>query len=613
MLKNRYSVVDNKLRTRSSSANVAAAVVGQPRSPTELLAYAAGGKQKVEASFFQPMGGGSQVPMSVMPAGGIAYNHMFTGLLPEAEESLLPYYRDCYYYDSVAGSAVDLSSDIPFSDWTLTGIDNEDIQVYSETLARLNMRSLLPEISRAYLVDGAFIGSLVYEPNSKVFQDVLIHDRLNCSVTLQPFYSVDPIITANAANYLSQFYNTNSPYVKAITDKYPRQFIESFMKGAVILDPITTLYIPRRTLQNKSNVSYLKRVLPAYMLEKLLFRGTLLEASKRMRATTHITTGDDVWEPTIHEMQTILQQFQMSEMDPLGAWVVTRNGVNVQDVRQGGDFWKWTDLMDTMVPYKLRALGISEAFLSGDTNYSNGEAALSVFMDNMDSYRQFVTYKLFSSKLFPLIAVLNGLYKDPKKALPLNSVSNLTLNLNNQKNLRIPEIRWHKSLRTNDSSQMDMLEKLSEKGLPIPLKMWAASANVDISQLMGDLEDDIKIREALKKHAAPSSGNLNEENMGLGELEESRLVEKLELRPGSDRAFRTTRPLLSREFNYVPPTKESKSGKVRHAYLNEDAKTKQINEMIAKASKSLQDPENRLKMRKKVISKLGRIPNILGA
>jgi hypothetical protein len=619
MLKNRYSVVDNQLRTRSASARVNSGAIAAalPRSPNELLEK--GGKQKVESSFYQGGGVGGAAPVSVMPVGGIAYNHMFTGLLPDAEESLLPYYRDCYYYDAVAGSAVDLSSNIPFSDWTLAGIDNEHIEIFSESLARLNMRSLLPEISSAYLVDGAFIGSLVYEPKTKVFQDVLIHDRLNCSVTLQPFYSVDPIITANTANYLSQFYHSNSPYVRAITEQYPKGFLDAFMQGAVVLDPVTTIYIPRRGLQNKANVSYLKRVLPAYMFEKLLFRGTLLEASKRLRATTHIQAGDDVWEPTIGELQTILQQFQMSEMDPLGAWVVTRNGVTVQDIRPAGEAWKWTDAMDQMVPYKLRALGISEAFLSADTNYSNGETAMSVFMDNMDSYRQFVTYRLFTNKIFPLIAVLRGLYKDPSKALKMNSVANLMMNLNNQKNLIIPEVKWHKNLRTNDSSQMDLLEKLTEKGLPVPLKMWAAAANVDISQLLNDMEEDIEIKQAIAKmqEKDPNPNPDQDEHMEGDEdnMEESsmrKFVEKMEIRSGNDKTFSRRRPLLAREFSPVPPTQRSKSGKVVHSFVNENQKMRQIDENIVKAMQNLSDPEVRAKVRKQVIAKLGQIPNIMG-
>jgi hypothetical protein len=354
------------------------------------------------------------------------------------------------------------------------------------------------------------------------------------------------------------------------------------------------------------------------MFEKIMFRGTLLEASKRMRSTSHVKAGDDVWEPTIGEMQTILQQFQATEMDPLGAWVITRNSVEVNEIRQGGDFWKWTDVMDTMVPYKLRALGISEAFLSGDTNYSNSEAALSIFMDNMDSYRQFVTYRLFSNKIFPLIAVLNGLFKDPSKIVKMNNVSNLMRNLNNQKNLKIPEICWHKSLRQIDTAYTDMLDKLTEKGLPIPLKMWAAAASVDITTLLSDVKEDAQIREAIKKikeeHGVAQPEQ--EGDMGFdGGFEESStkaFVDSLEIRPGNSESLSRRRPLASREFSAPPLTERSKSGKVVHAVYNENAKQKQINENIVKAMKALNDPNVRATVRKRVVAKVGRVPNIMG-
>lgn len=109
-----------------------------------------------------------------------------------------------------------------------------------------------------------------------------------------------------------------------------------------------------------------------------------------------------MWTPTKDEMLSIAQQFQLSENDPLGAWIVTRNSIQTNDIRPGGDFWKWTDMTDSLRQMKLQALGISDAFLSGDASFASSESAYSTFVETVESYREHLTNKIFYSKLFPL-------------------------------------------------------------------------------------------------------------------------------------------------------------------------------------------------------------------
>lgn len=312
--------------------------------------------------------------LSIGSFGGVQTSTMFRGIIPDNasdDAALGTMLRDIWHYDNVGGSAVDLQCGLAFSDWTLIGIDPKLASIYSDSLAQLNMRVMLPQISRNYLVDGAFIGTLLWDQSSKTFQDILIHDRFNATISPQPFFSVDPIVTVNSATNLQQFFNTYSPYADSMLKGYPKAMLENFMQGSNVLDPVTTLMALRKGTQDSTCVSYLRRLLPMYMLEKTLFRGTLTEASKRQRATTQIAIGDDNWEPTTNEMQEYVEKFQMSEMDPLGAWVATRQGVTLTDVRPAGEIWKWTEAADSLVPYKLRALGLSEAFLSSDGTYSN--------------------------------------------------------------------------------------------------------------------------------------------------------------------------------------------------------------------------------------------------
>lgn len=613
MIHQRFSAAGNRLRPLAAAPTSTVASFRQGRG--DVVAAA----NKVNADF--GFTGFGSAPVMAMPMGGHGYTKMFTSILPDAEESLIPYYRDCYYFDSVAGATVDIMSTFPFSDWTLVGLDPAETQIYTENLSRLNIRSLMSEVSNSYLVDGAFIGSLVYDTSIKSFVDVLVHDRLNCSLSLRPFFALDPVITANSSPNLSSFLGSGSPFVDAVLATYPRQFLDTFTAGAAILDPVTTLYVPRRGMLDQRTTSYLRRILPMYILEKTLYRGTITEATKRMRATTHVQMGTDTWEPTPAEMQAVLGQFQLSEMDPLGGWIVTRQGVNVQDIRQGGDFWKWTDLIDTMVPYKLRALGISEAFLAGDANFSNAEAAIQVFMESCAAYRSYLNQKIFVEKIFPLIAVSQGLYRDKSKA-QRGGTTALLNNLSNHANLRIPTMHWHKRLDNHDPQIMELLGTLGEKGIPVPLKMWAAAADVDLHMLLGDLAQDQEIRQKIQsitgKKIDDGAGGMEEDDgMGYTEASLQALESKAEIRSTTKPILSRKRSILQRSYNDpngkrldIPPMKMSKSGKVVHSVLNEHTAVRKHDAVIAQAVNSLRDPNRRQQVRERIINKVGHMPRI---
>lgn len=790
---------------------------------------------------------------------------MMQGLAPETSPGqMAQLYRDCYYNDSIAGSTVDMSAMFPFSDYTLTGLSTAEIDLYEASLARLNMRSLMSEIGATYLADGAFIGSLVFDSDARTFQDVLVHDTAQAEISMQPLHTMDPVIRVNTANSLQNFFNSNSPYIDQMLSGYPRALIEGFMDGPTHLDPLSTLFIPRRGLQDRTHNSYLHRLIPIFLLEKVLYRGTLLELSRRQRSTTHVKMGDENWIPTDEELQSGLAEFQMTEYDPLGAWIATRQGIEINEIRSHSEFFKWTDIVETLVPLKLRALSISEAFLSGDAclagdtliatdkglvridsaykdrvrnkvmplnwkvknfaesdtvatswiyngkrpvfrvtmnngisvkatdnhqfltsrgwvrldnlvvgdrigynldyvevagpadtelvanvsadtnkefpleiltsssatqleyvnrvrregdthegwllgsrafletfqlllnslsahselrndvlqgkagisniqavsplytppeflevvsvepageedvfdlsmrdspiftangllvhnSYSTAESAVNSFTDSMLSFRQLLTYKTFYSKVFPLIAVLNNLYKDTDKAnVETDTIAQVRRNLADISNLKIPTIQWHKSLEGKDSeSQFDMLERLSEKGFVVPLRMWASAAGLDMSALMRDLAEDSDLKSKMEKLTGKRAETIgNEDKKGfdddafLGEGE-APTGEGSGAAGGADAQFQAsinktiasvTRPLsvaggrarvpiLARDMTHLDLPRNgklSKSGNAVHAQYGDHRQDRIMNDKLIKALRALRDPEHAAKVR----------------
>lgn len=419
-------------------------------------------------------------------------------------------YRDIYYNDPVCGSAADLYSVLPFSDFSLGGVsDPKAMDVFMETCERLNTRTLMPNVSIDHLVTGQFIGSLLYNEQTKTFADIMAHPADNAKIDEVPFYGQDPIITVAFPDYVRELMsNTTSPRAQMLREMLGESVVQKLSSGTLELDPVSTIYIPRRPFTTGTGVSWFRRVLPIWLIEKNLFRGTLVESAKRQRGILHLTIGEgEEWIPTVDDMNFMTDLFRNADADPLGAIITTRTGVSSEEIRQGGDFWKVTDIWDGTSQFKMRALGISESFLSGDANYANADNSMSVFIDTMRAFRDDLTRKFFYNRLFPTVSLVNGFTVNRKGKLIRrddlmsdSKAKNLEI-LADGSRLLVPTVHWAKQLKPEgDSTYMDMLNSMSEKGVPIPLRAIAAAGGFNLDMLLSAQDEELAITERVLKY-----------------------------------------------------------------------------------------------------------------
>lgn len=566
------------------------------------------GSQEITANVMSSSAGTGMHSMSMNSNWASQFQYYMTGLIPAEPgmsdtTSLGLFYRDMYLFDNVCGSAVDIQSTFPFSDYDLRGLDAKELDVYSDALTQLNIPRMLPEISTAYLVDGRYCGSLVFDPRTRKFMDTLVHDALQCTVIQSPFFNMQPEIKVTPSTATMRFLGSDSPYVDAYKATIPGAFLDMMTQGSFTLNPVNTLFVARRSLTDRAYVSFLHRILPMYLIEKTMFRGTLVEAGRRQRAMSHLTAGDDLWTPTGEELQALVNEFQATEFDPLGGWVATRGSVSVTDIRPGGDFWKWTDMVDTMTPYKLRALGISESFLSGDASFASAESAVSTFLETQNSYRDHLTNAVFYSTLFPLIAVANEFYIDTSKKAKSHNVAGYLLDSSNRANLKIPRLMWHKSLEAKgEENTFEMLEQASEKGVPIPLKSWMAAAQLDSDALLKDLAEDKELRKKLEQYTGKDTSHEGEDSTT---AEYAKLIKDRMTVQSSNSGARNRRALLSRNFD-TEFTTTGRTGKQKWVH-NARTKDRENNARLAKiAARLAVDPEYRIRLAKANMEKFGR-------
>lgn len=430
-------------------------------------------------------------------------------LFQREDKHLVDVYKDIYYYDAIAGTAVDLLSTLPFSDIYLRGVDSKMEKPYLESLERLNTNSLLPEISVDYLTFGTSVSSLVFNQNRKIFVDIIPHDFKHCTIRDFPFYSVDPIINVNLPKEVSAILQEDNERVTQIKANYGDGLIEKLCEGQIELEPLSTLYIPRRTMTCAEGTSYFRRILPIYFMEKNLYRGSLAESIKRLRSILHITMGDLDWEPTPADMQFISELFINADNDPIGAIVATRAGVSTSEIRAGGDFWKIEDMWNSTIPIKLKALNLSESFINGESSVQTMEGSMSGFVEHLRTYRNMLTRKIFYEKIFPLISLTNDFYisaEAKNAATKLRAkrgvdLSTLLYQMRDTSSLVIPEVLWEKNLKPEgDSSYMELLKGMTEAGIPVPIRTMAAAGGIKLDRILKEQDEDLETRRKLKSY-----------------------------------------------------------------------------------------------------------------
>ena len=432
---------------------------------------------------------------------------MMEGMDYDADDrQLFNVYRDIYHFDPICGSYVDLFSTLPFSDVSFSGAKDSVLEPYYEVNERLSLTSSMPNITTDIQVTGAFCGSMIYNKDRKKFIDLMTHRYDNLDVTPLPFLSQDPMFELRIPQYVKSAFSKEGKRIEALKKELGQGFVDKLMNDVTMeLDPIGTIYIPRKTFSFGEGISVFRRVLPIWLIEKNLYRGTLIESGRRQRGILHAQLGDgDQWEPSQEEMDFMTDLLLSADSDPIGSIITTRLGVSISEFRQGGDFWKITDIWDQTAQFKMRAMGISEAFLSGEANYDSGAAGLTIFVEAMRAFRDHLTRKVYYDKVFPLISMMNGLAVQrngkiiKKNNLMDGGLTEIMYKLNDGSQLFIPNVHWSKQLRPDvDQAMMENLRAMTELGVPVPLRAIAAAGGYNFDQILMDQDEDLAMRRKL--------------------------------------------------------------------------------------------------------------------
>ena len=248
-------------------------------------------------------------------------------ITPQSEDGQLKIFRTIAKTDAVGGPAIDMLSSTPWSDATLSGIQDKDVlSFYEQAFNMLDPQTFLPQATSSYLTDGKIVASLIYDSTAGTFIDFIPQDPMYLDIEPIPVKGFDPKVNYKGNPTFKKFFKSNDERDELAKSRISTLLADKLASGGKVpLEPLNTLYVPRITNPfDWVGTSMLWRILPFYAIEKALWNASIATARRRARSITHIKCGiQDYWEPTQEDLDNIVHLFMQSEEDPVGAYVIT--------------------------------------------------------------------------------------------------------------------------------------------------------------------------------------------------------------------------------------------------------------------------------------------------
>lgn len=448
----------------------------------------------------QSMGGGS------FGGGGFGGGAFFTPQTPYQPEFASPerqnypvarnlaniYWRLFYKMDHLIGSGIDMFSELPWSNFELTGdgVDGEIKSHYERMCEVTQIRAMLPYFVREYLVVGEACPQLIYDDDEGMWTYIGMHNPDQLEVIHTPFFKMDPIVRFKPDTRLRQVLTANHEMTRAVRESMPPELLSAVMSGQPIeLSPLNFTFIPRKMhpydVRGTSIISRMWRVL---MLEDAIYNASIAIARRNAAPLKVAKLGDPQtgWIPPPDQERRLLELLTLAESDP-AAWLTFHYGIAFELVGTQERAWKIEQSSEFIERVKLMALGLSKSFTYGEVTYASAASGLTVFLQRLRTLREFFESIWIMPKFFRPIARMNAFVKPTPAELSHRVRTRRShQELIDDDRYIVPQIEWDRSLDPSiDSAMIQAVSSIEQLGVKF-------SKQTKMSLVNRDWEDELR-------------------------------------------------------------------------------------------------------------------------
>lgn len=371
------------------------------------------------------------------------------------------YWRLFYKLDPVIGNCIDLYSELPWSNFELTGegVEGEVRRVYEDMCRETQLLAMLPHFVREYNVVGEAIPHTFFDDSKGMFTHISMHNPDQLQVIDAPFVKMDPILQFIPDDRLITLMTASDPQLRAIRDSMPKDLLTTLSKREnVTLSPINCTFIPRKLHPyDTRGTSLISRMWRVLMLEDAIFNASLQTARRAAAPLKVAKLGNAAtgFIPPPEQEQRLTELLAQAESDPQ-AWLVYHYGISFEMVGNNDRAMFINREWDTIERMKLVAMGLSKAFLHGEVTYASANTGLQVFLQRLKALRTMIEQKWLYPKFFKPVAEINGFIKPkPSEVMHRYRIKRSAVELAHDENAYIlPRVVWDKSLDSQANGEL---------------------------------------------------------------------------------------------------------------------------------------------------------------
>lgn len=438
-------------------------------------------------------------------------------------------FRIMYNRGAIEGPVVETIAELCWSDFDLAGVqDNQILDTYWAAKDNVRIDRYLEDVTKEFLVIGRVVVQFVLDPTLGIWSDAIIHDSDYLSITPIPRTGYMPKVDLIPSPEVQAWVKSQDPRDIESKKGISSELLKALGQNQPVpLDPSTTSYIPRRSFFNDVyGTSFFVRNIPLWGLEKSLINATLTGHRRRAGPITQIAVGSEQWEPTPDQIDSLVAAYTAAEEDSVSSTIGTRYDVQFNQIRGSlQEMWKWEDSWSFLQEAKLKMFGVSEQLIMGDMNIDTSMAP-TVFLERLKSHRRYIVETMLTQKFFRSLAQVHNFRRRSQAELKHRIIVD-----DDEHELILPTIIFHKNLdNAADINRADLLERMEEKGLPVPLEEWnrALGGGELVDRMRSSVNDlsfrlqamefqSIKQRVLDLQEGASSTDNLSEEVKSLKE------------------------------------------------------------------------------------------------